>query len=150
MSENSHPPQTLRRSTILNRVKPFLIHIWWYSIDGQNRLARDCGVSASTISRLVRGESLPTYQLAAQVTRAIEIRLGVPIDMREVFSTDGTYPTSVVCNLVPYCKGCYPPEAYFENDAMRQEYQTQKPGDWCRYPVWTKPLAQPNQPIINL
>lgn len=140
----------VRRSRILNRVKPFLIHIWWYSNDGQNRLAQDCNVSASTISRLVRGESLPTYQLAAAVTRAIEIRLGVPMDMREVFTTDGTYPTSCVCDLVPYCNGCFPPDAFNDDDTQNPDYRTMKSGDWCRYPVWVRPLEKRNQPINNI
>jgi len=131
------PPQLLstppRTSRISNRIRAIMLHIPWYSIEGQRRLARDCHVSHSTISRLVRHETAPSYTLAESVTRALEKRLGVPLSMREVFSTDGTYPTACVCDLTPNCTGCFPDEAFDEAGAMRQEYRDLKPGDWCRY-----------------
>lgn len=125
------------RPSISNRVRAFLIHTPWYSIEGQCRLAQDCGVSCSTVSRLVRNQSAPSYKLARAVTDSLSKRLGVPLDMREIFTTDGTYLTSCVCDLAPACKGCFPPEAYDQHDSLKAAYQGQKPGDWCTYPLWT-------------
>lgn len=133
-------PHPAHGVAITNRVRAFLIHIPWYTIEGQCRLARDCGVSCSTISRMVRNQAAPTYRLARAVTDALSKRLGVPLDMREIFSTDGTYPTSCVCDLTPACKGCFPPEAYDHQDNMRPAFQNLKPGDWCRYPRQTLSL----------
>src|ERR1051325_4871007 len=125
------PPRPPRRA-ISNRVRAFMIHIPWFAIEGQQRLARACGVSNSTICRLIRHEAMPSFYLAEMVTRAPEERLGRRLDMREVFSTDGTYLTSCVCDLVG-CSGCFPDEAYDEDDNMRPEYRDLRPSDWCRY-----------------
>lgn len=119
---------------IANRIRAFLLHVPYYSIEGQRRLARDCGVSPSTISRLVRGETTPSYPLAARITQAISRRMGVPVDVRDVFSIDGSsYPTACVCDVTPNCKGCFPPEAYADDGTMLAEYRDLKPGDWCRF-----------------
>jgi len=123
-----------RPARISNRIRAYLLHIPWYSIEGQRRLAKDCAVSPSTISRLVRGETTPSYKLAAAVTAAISKRLGVPVDMRDVFSTDGSYITPCVCDVTPFCHGCFPPEAYRDDGVMLPEYRDLKPGDWCRFP----------------
>lgn len=146
MHHQTAVPDPDRPVRISNRVRAFLLHIPWYSIEGQRRLARDCKVSPSTISRLVRGETLPSYVLAEAVTAAISRRLGVPVDMRDVFSTDGTYPTACVCDITPSCAGCFPPEAYDEDDRMRPEYRDQRPGDWCRHRPMPRvvPPATPN------
>lgn len=118
---------------VTNRVRAFLVHIPYYAIEGQRRLAADCGVARSTISRLVRGSLSPSYQLAEAVTRAISRRMGVPLDPREVFSRDGTYPTPRVCDVTPDCTGCFPDEAYDAEGTMRPEYAAMLPGDWCTY-----------------
>ena len=132
LSENLSDPYP-KPTRISNRVRALLIHIPWYSIEGQRRLAKDCKVSPSTISRLIRGENAPSYQLAETVTRALEKRLGIPLSMRDVFTVDGTYKVPCVCDLTPQCKGCFPPEAYEEDGSMKYEYKDQRPGDWCRY-----------------
>src|SRR5579872_1809763 len=134
-------PSLRARPRISNRVRALLIHIPWYSIEGQCRLARDCGVSCSTISRLVRGVTCPSYHLARTVTDELGKRLGVPLDMREVFSTDGTYPTPLVCDLTPHCRGCFPPDAFEEDGSLKSDFQGLRPGDWCRYrPLETGPM----------
>lgn len=133
-------PRPAQEPAITNRVRAFLIHIPWYTIEGQCRLARDCGVSCSTISRLVRNQSAPSYRLARAVADSLSRRLGVPLDMREIFSTDGTYLTSCVCDLTPACNGCFPPEAYDCQDNLKPEFRGYKPGDWCRYPRWSASL----------
>lgn len=123
-----------KRPAIQNRLKSILVHIPWYSIEGQCRLAKDCHVSCSTISRLVRNQTAPSYALARAITDAISARLGVPVDMRDIFSTDGTYPTPCVCDLSPQCHGCFPDEAFDNEGRLLPEYRDLKPGDWCRFP----------------
>src|SRR5438094_124143 len=88
---------------ITNRVRAIMLHIPWYTIEGQARLAYNCGVCRSTISRLVKNEFSPSYRLARAVTDALGKRLGLPLDIRDVFSTDTTYPTPKVCDLTPSC-----------------------------------------------
>lgn len=140
MSSLFVPLPSLRRNRISNRIRCFMLHIAMYSIEGQRRLARDVGVSHSTISRLVRGETAPSFQLAEAVTQALSRRLGVPVSIRDVFTTDGTYPTPCVCDLTPDCKGCFPPEAYTEDGTMKPEYRDLRPSDWCRFPPMESPI----------
>jgi hypothetical protein len=118
---------------VTNRLRAVLLHVPWYTIEGQARLARDCGVYRSTIGRLCHNQTSPTYALARAVTDSVSRRLGVPIDIRELFSTDGTYPTERVCDLTPRCRGCFPPEAFTEDGSLRPEYEVLRPGDWCTY-----------------
>ncbi|MES2461989.1 MAG: helix-turn-helix transcriptional regulator [Armatimonadota bacterium] len=111
-----------------------LLHIPWYSIEGQARLAADVRVSRSTISRLINGRITPSYSLVMKVTDAVSRRLGKPIDARDLFTTDGSYPTSSACALCD-CDGCLPPWAWDERrDRLRPEWQTARPGDWSRSP----------------
>lgn len=118
-----------RRAPIRNRLKILLIHIPKLSIQGQARLAAEVGVSRSTISRLAGGKTSPSYRLARRVADALERLLGHPLDMREVFSTDGTYPTRSGCALCR-CGGCLPDEAYDAEGSLRPEWRGQRPGDW--------------------
>ena len=69
------------------------------------------GVSRSTISRLLRGRINPSFRLAQAVTAALEKHLRRPLDLRELLSPDGTYPTASGCALAG-CRGCMPEEAY--------------------------------------
>ncbi len=134
MPAPAQPERLPNGRRLTNRVKAIMIHCTRYWIDGQNRLAKDCNVSKSTINRLIRGETDPSYVLAVTVSAALEKSLGVPLSMREVFSTDGTYPTGCVCDLSPSCTGCFPPFAYNTDDTMKSEFKDLKPGDWCRSP----------------
>lgn len=123
------------RRALGNRVEDFLEHIPWYCVRGMKRLADDCGVCHSTISRLVHGQSQPSVRLAIAIHAAITRRLGVPLDIREIFSPDGrSYPTARVCDLVPTCHGCFPRRAYAEDGSLRDDFAGTNPGDWCTYP----------------
>lgn len=88
-----------------NRVAQLMAHTTRYAFKSETRLARDAGVSKSAVSRLVQGHTSPSFALVTAITRALEKALGVPLDPREVVSTDGTYPTSSVCDLVG-CRRC--------------------------------------------
>lgn len=134
MPEQSDTVLCDTKPRIQNRIKPIMAHIFWYTIQGQRRLAKDCGLSQTTICRLIRGEMEPSYRVAAAVTRALQSRLEMPLSMRECFSTDGTYPTAKVCDLTGYCGGCSPYDALQDDGTLKSEYQDLKPGDWCTYP----------------
>ncbi len=121
--------RTPRLQPVQNRVEVLLVHIPKLSIRGQARLAAEVGVSRSTISRLVNGRINPSYRLARGVTTALERLLGYPLDMRDVFSTDGTYLTPSGCALCR-CGGCLPDRAYDPEGNMRPEWRDQSPGDW--------------------
>lgn len=88
-----------------NRVRAIMIHLPRYWSMGASVLARDVGVSKSTISHLLRGKSNPLYSTASRVVKGLESQLGFPLNHEEVFSTDGSYPTPYVCMLVG-CRGC--------------------------------------------
>lgn len=117
------------RVPVQNRVRVFLIHIPKLSIQGQARLAAEVGASRSTISRLACGRTSPSHRLARAVADALGRLLGRPLDMREVFSADGTYPTPSGCALCG-CGGCLPDEAYDAEGSLRPEWRGQRPGDW--------------------
>ena len=123
-----HPP-IHKHPPIQNRVHILLVHIPKLSIRGQARLAAEVKVSRSTISRLVSGRINPSYRLARGVTDALERMLGKPLDMREVFSTDGTYLTPSGCTLCS-CRGCLPEKAWNEDGTLKPEWKGARPGDW--------------------
>lgn len=144
MRPNPSPGRSEERAAIQNRIHAIMAHVPRYSIEGQCRLAADTGFSRSAICRLVRGKSSPSYRIAQAVTDALSNRLGVPLDLREVFTTDGTYPTPCACDLTPDCRGCYPEAAYDSSGTMLPEYRRMNPGDWCRYPPMEPAPANPS------
>lgn len=127
--EPAHKTQLHKPQPIQNRVKVLLVHIPKFSIQGQARLAAEVGVSRSTISRLVHGRINPSYRLARGVTDVLERMLGKPLDMREVFSTDGTYLTPSGCALCR-CHGCLPEMAWDEDGHLKPGWEDARPGDW--------------------
>ena len=86
-----------------SRLPEFVRHIPHYWFRTQARLAKDSGVSAATVSRAMRGAQ-PTVPHALQMVEALSRRFGKPLDVREIFSPDGTYPTPSVCDLLE-CSG---------------------------------------------
>jgi DNA-binding XRE family transcriptional regulator len=106
---------------IEQRVKDLALHISWFGFKTQVRLAQDSGVSPAAISRLIRGQSQPSLALALRVTAALSRRAGRDLDVREVFSLDGTYPTPA-CALMG-CRACLPTEAYDEDDNLKPTYR---------------------------
>lgn len=112
-----------------NRVGIALRHGWRYAFESQARLARDVGVSRSTISRLIAGKTAPSLKLAQTVAAALSVDLGVPLPLDELFSPDGSYPTPSGCAAFG-CPGCFPEEAYDRKGNLLPAFRDQKPGDW--------------------
>lgn len=121
------------RVRLHNRIPAVMLHVSRYSFEGQARLAADVGVSRSTISRFLRGHTLPSYALVEAVARALSARLGKPLSPRELVSFDGTYPTASTCALVG-CRGCLPEQAYDADGNRLPQWQGATPGDWSRFP----------------
>lgn len=128
----SHKTVFLVSPHISNRLRPILLHVPYYTIEGAARLAYDAGLSRSTVSRLIRGKISPSYQVISRITKAISERYEQSLDPREIFTTNDTYPTASVCQLMN-CKGCLPPEAWDERtDTLKPNWRNQKPGEWSR------------------
>lgn len=127
-------PRVQTNPHVQNRVAVLLTHIPFFSIQGQARLAARAGASRSTISRLVHGRINPSYRLAQAVTAALERQLGAPLDMRDVFTTDGTYPTASGCALCR-CGGCLPEHAYDAEGNLLPAWKEARPGDWSLAPA---------------
>jgi len=127
------PGKTEQQPTVgpkgYNRLHVLLAHTSRYAFEPQARLAQDVGVSRSTISRLMNGQTRPSYGLVQRVTAVLETALGRPLDPRELFSPDGTYPTPSGCRLCG-CAGCMPELAYDRWGQLRTEFKQQQPGDW--------------------
>lgn len=113
-----------------HRVREFTWHIPWYGFKTQARLATDSGVSPSTVSRLLRGKELPSLVVALRLTEALSCRLNRPLDIRQVFSLDGSYSGSV-CSLCA-CRSCQPPTAYDRSDNHLPAAPNTQPGQWVR------------------
>jgi transcriptional regulator with XRE-family HTH domain len=122
------------RPELHNRVPILLMHGTRYAFHGPARLAADVGCSRATIWRLMTGRTRPSFALAQAVADALAADLGQPLPPREVFSSDGTYPTRSGC-VVSGCEGCFPDEAYDRHGNLRPIFWYQRPGDWSLAPA---------------
>jgi transcriptional regulator with XRE-family HTH domain len=98
-------------------------HTSRYAFRGEARLARDCAVSEAAISRLMSGKTSPSFGLVVRIAEALEKQLKRDIDLREIVSIDGQFPTPTVCEIVG-CRGCTPQAAWNEDDTMKAEYSS--------------------------
>lgn len=134
VKKHSQPPQEkINALQLHNRILALMAHTTRYAFKGETRLAQDAGVSKSAVCRLLNGKSSPSFALVVAVTKALEKRLGRPLDPRELISLDGSYPTASACELAG-CRGCLPVEAYDENNVLKPEFKDVKPGQWCVAP----------------
>lgn len=98
-------PTPKAHSQLYHRVLSIMLHSKRYWVHGQARLARDVGVSKSTIHRFMQGECVPTIGLALAVQHALESDLGRHLPANDIYSFDGKYRTASVCTLCG-CGGC--------------------------------------------
>ena len=121
------------RQQYRNRIRAIMAHINYLSFEGQARLAREAGISPSAISRLVRGETNPSFTHVLALLRVFEKHLGKRIDPRDILILDGDYPTPSVCELCD-CKGCLPDQFYNSDGTIKEEFKHIKPGEWSLLP----------------
>lgn len=112
-----------------NRIAAIMVHTRRYAFRGTSRLAADAGLSKSTVSHLVRGKVSPLYSTISSVVKCLELQIQRPLDLREVVSSDGTYPTNCICGLVG-CFGCLPDKVYIEDGSLVPGLEDVKPGEW--------------------
>lgn len=124
------PPHQLPQGMLHHRVREVAWHIPWYGFKTQARLALDSGISPSTVSRLLRGQELPSLLVALRLTDALSHRLGHALDVGQVFSLDGLYSHSV-CDLTG-CRSCLPPTAYDRDDNFLAPAPGAPSGQWVR------------------
>lgn len=120
---------SVRYNPVHNRIEAVMAHVDPYWSGGISRLARDVGVSKSAISRLVSGQANPSFVLVWKIARALEKRLGKPIDVCELVSLDGTYPTQSVCALCD-CRGCQVSGTSVVVDEMDPKFAHLRHGKW--------------------
>lgn len=92
-------------------------------------MAKDAGVAKSTICHILHGRTNPLYKTVAPIIRSLEFQLARRLNVRDVFSEDGKYPTKHVCTLVG-CKGCLPDRIYDVDGSKKPEWPDLEPGKW--------------------
>jgi hypothetical protein len=115
--------------TTHNRIAAVMIHTSRYAFEGQARLAADAGVSRSAVSRALGGLSALSLPVLLAITKALEKETGRRIDLRDIVSEDGSYPTPFICAAVG-CAGCLPEQVFDDDGRRRPEYAAIKPGQW--------------------
>ena len=121
------------RPRLHNRVQTVMVHLSRYSFQGRARLAADAGVSRSTISRMINGQTSPSHALVQAVTDALAVHLKKPLVPRDLFSGDGSYHERSGCRLSG-CTGCLPEAAFDGHGRRRVEWLNARPGDWSLAP----------------
>lgn len=90
---------------IYNRLGAIMAHTDRYAFDPAVRLARDTGLSYTTIYNILHGLNGPSYYTAIKITEALEKALKRKLDPREIVTISEKFPTPVVCKLTK-CTGC--------------------------------------------
>ena len=121
------------RPRLHNRVQTVMVHVSRYSFQGRARLAADAGVSRSTISRMINGQTNPSHALVQAVTDALAVHLKKPLVPRDLFTSDGFYHERSGCRLSG-CTGCLPEAAFDGHGRRRVEWVNARPGDWSLSP----------------
>jgi len=126
-----------------NRVDAVMNHVSRYQFEGRARLAADVGVSRSTVSRMLNGNTTPSYALVQKVTAALSEHLAKPLDISDLFSPSGFYEERSACRLAG-CRGCLPEAAFDGRGRRRPEWRDAQPGDWSLAPL-PEQAAAPEQ-----
>jgi DNA-binding XRE family transcriptional regulator len=122
-------PQPIAKSVCHNRVAALMAHTSRYSFRGTSRLAKDSHVAKSTICHINHGRSNPLYKTVAPIIKSLEFQLARRLNVGEVFSEDGTYPTKHVCKLVG-CRGCLPDKLHDSDGSIKPQWAEVQPGRW--------------------
>lgn len=129
MVNMKHPPPFNGFGPLLNRFDDVLVHTDRFAFYKIRRLAKDAGVSPSSVSRLINNQLNPSFALVARITAAIEMELGMKIDPRDLIAENGEFLTRSVCDLTG-CRGCLPSAALDEFGRTLPAFTDVKPGTW--------------------
>ena len=113
----------------INRFADVLAHHDRFAFKGVSRLARDAGVSPSSVSRLINGKMNPSFFMVARLTEALERQFGFRIDPRDLIAENGRFLSRYVCDLVQ-CDGCLPENALDEFGAVKEAFKNVESGKW--------------------
>ncbi len=113
----------------INRLTDVMAHSDKFAFKGVARLAKEAGVSPSSVSRLINGRFNPSFLFVARLTTAIEKQLGHRIDPRDLVAENGEFLTRFVCDMSG-CAGCLPDSAWNEFGSLTDQYENIPPGGW--------------------
>lgn len=132
----SNKPPTQALGPAINRIADVMAHTPFYQFKGTSRLAADALLDTSTISRLIHSRINPSFTLVARITAALEMRLGMKLDPRDLVAENGEFLTNYVCDLAASCEGCLPENALDEFGDRKAAFIGIQPGKWVtsRYP----------------
>jgi DNA-binding XRE family transcriptional regulator len=122
-------PQPIALAVCHNRVAALMSHTSRYSFRGTSRLAKDSGVAKSTICHIIHGKTNPLYKTVDPIIRSLEFQLARKLNVREVFSEDGTYRTKSACKLAG-CRGCLPDIVHESDGGIKPQWAHVRPGTW--------------------
>jgi len=131
---NSPSPEVF--GPAINRFTDVMAHSDRFAFKGVTRLAKDAGVSPSSVSRLIHGKTNPSFLMVARLTRALESHFGFHIDPRDLVAESGRFRNLFTCDLMG-CPGCLPDNAWDEFGSIKSAYKDIKPGKWVtsRHPT---------------
>lgn len=112
-----------------NRIAALMAHTSRYAFRGTSRLAKDSNVAKSTICHIIHGRTNPLYKTVAPIIRNLEYQLARKLNVRDVFSEDGTYVTKHVCRIAG-CRGCLPDLLHDADGSIKPQWGHIKPGKW--------------------
>jgi len=121
--------QATESGRLHNRIAAIMLHIDRYDTHGIARLAEDSGVSRAEVSRLLRGRVNPSYVIVERIHVCLEKHARRRINLREIVSETGQYPTAYVCDLMK-CRGCLPAYIYNQENEVISQYRSMRQGQW--------------------
>lgn len=113
----------------VNRLADVMAHHDRFAFKGVSRLAREAGVSPSSVSRLINGKYNPSFLMVARLANALERAYGYSIDPRDLVAEGGNFIHKFCCDVVG-CSGCLPENALDEFGDTKQAFEKVEPGKW--------------------
>jgi DNA-binding XRE family transcriptional regulator len=102
---NKEKVEKARIKNVYNRLGMIMAHTNRYAFDPAPRLARDTGLSYTTIYNILHGYNSPTYWTAIRITEALEKATGKRLDPREIMDINKKFPTESGCHFMG-CSHC--------------------------------------------